>query len=142
MTRREYRKYFETTFRADGIECMCKTDDHPEDLDNLIYSIHEELDAMPNDWIYRIILEAFEAMEEEDYTWEDCTIESDVYNSDLYKWFGEPYAPGFIEQYVTELSDTKDIWTMISGGQWLAMERIYQMVSDFINEPVADEVEE
>jgi len=133
-TKRQYGKYLQLAYRADGTGYTCKTDDCPQDLERLIYAIHDEFDAMPNDWIYNTIANAFEAMEEEDCTWEDCSIEADVYNSDLYTWFGEPYAATFIEEYVNEFSETKDIYTMIAGGQWRAMERICMSVIEFINE--------
>jgi len=131
--RRQYSKYFKINTRENGSQYTTKTDDCPKDLEQLIYDIHKEFDAMPNNWIYSQICFAFDNMETPYATLEDCTIEADCYNSDLYKWLGEPYAVGFIEEYSSEFSNSKDIYTLIAGGQWLAITNIYTRVSDFIN---------
>jgi len=133
ITRRQYGQYLHMQTRANGTSYISKTDDCPKELEALIYDIHKHFDAMPNDWIYRVIGQAFDDMDQDDYTTEDCSIEADCYNSDLYKWFGEPYALECIDEYASEFADNKDIYTLIAGGQWLALERIYSMVGEFIN---------
>ncbi len=124
-----YEKYFTLNPR----EAACLRNNAPEDLKALVYNIHQCFDVLPNDWIYMQIANAFEELE--DNLLDDITIEADSYYNDLYKWLGEPFAKGCIEDYMSDFSaKTTDIYEMIASGQWVAKNRIYQMVNEFINE--------
>lgn len=119
---------------------ICLKDERPEELYDLVYDIHQEFNAMPNNWFYGIIAEAFYFFEEDGLDIDDINIETDCYRSDLYKWFGEPFATACIEDYQEEFGiHSHDVWTIISNGQWLAMDKIYRLVSDFILSKEADE---
>lgn len=134
--RKQYAQYFKTAKRTDGTVFVNKTHDAPEDLIELIRSIHKDyfFDSIPNDWIYDQIYEAFCELSE--YDIEDLALDPDIYNSQLYKWFGNSYADQYCAEYAEEIgfNQPKNIWDQIRGGQWLAKDRIYRAVSDFINQ--------
>jgi hypothetical protein len=133
--RKEYAKHFETRTRVDSGKTFiaCK-DDAPEELRDLIQHIHFDLfeKAFPSDWIYLTILEAFEALEDDPL--ENINIEPDVYYHELYKWFGEPIAHILcIEAQEEGLCEGKGIYEIIGTAQFLAKEKIYHAVNDFID---------
>ena len=128
--RRSYQKYFTLNKR----EVLCLKDNAPEDLKVLVYNIHHSFDALPNDWIYMQIANAFEAFSPEDYCLDDITIETDCAYGDLYRWAGESFAHTCMSDYLEQAGKVKGFYELIGAGQWLAMDRIYHMVSDFINE--------
>lgn len=135
----KYSQYFEVAKRADtNREFIRLKDDKPKELVDLIAKIHQRLfyGALPNDWIYSVILEAFEALEENDL--DDCTIEADIYNHDLLNWLyenGNTFAIQYCNDYLEEFGNrSNDIVQYISGGQWLSKDRIYTYVNDFILE--------
>jgi len=136
-----YSKYFEYRNRAgekQDSRFVGKTDDAPDELADLIRDVHfDHFDgALPNDWIYREILDAFETLEENGNDIENCCFDSDPYYSDLYRWFNN----GFADEYCNEvleggiLGEPKDIWAIIGAAQHFARERIYRAVSEFLEE--------
>ena len=92
-----YSQYFITKSRDCGHDFICTNEEAPKELKDLIQDIHMNgFNCMPNDWIYRTIMEAFEELEESKL--EDIDISADSYYSDLYKWFGEPFAHEFCQE--------------------------------------------
>jgi hypothetical protein len=131
-----YTQYFKRSTRDNGQEFSHLVDNAPEDLRTFIRHVHTEhfYDCFLNDWIYATIHEAFSEIEA--HGLEQCNIEPDIHNNKLYKWLydnGNAFASIFCDEYVEEYTlGSKDITKMISGGQWLAMSRIYHAVNDFI----------
>jgi hypothetical protein len=139
--RKEYAKHFEKAQRNNGVSFIKRKEDAPEDLEDLIREIHFDHfgGCLSNDWIYATILEAFEDLENDDL--ENITIEADPYHTQLYKWLGEPFADELCQEAIDEgLSTGKGIYETIAVGQWLAKDRIYHAVNDFIQGE--DEAEE
>lgn len=134
----KYSQYFETAERADTNENFTRLKDNaPEILNELIQEIHGTFyNCLPNDWIYSVILEAFEAFEENEL--DDYTIEADIYNSDVLNWLyenGNAFAIQYCNDYLEEFGTrSKEIIQFISGGQSLAKDKIYHKVNDFIQE--------
>lgn len=125
----KWEKYFELM----SLPTISLKDSAPEELKHFVYQVHEAFDSLPNDWIYCEIYNAFNKLANDSI--DDINIEADAYHSDLYKWLGEPFASSCIEDYMSDFSaKTTDIYEMIASGQWVAKNRIYQMVNDFINE--------
>lgn len=136
--RKEYSKYFEKALRHDGVHFIKRRADAPDDLAELIREIHLEYfgGALPNDWIYSTILEAFEDLEREEI--DDLNLECDPYYSDLYKWFGEPFAHELCEEaQEEEVCAGAKVYEIIGTAQWLAKDRIYRAVNDFIQGEVS-----
>lgn len=133
IKRHEYTQYFETAERFETknnfIRFSCGT---PKELSDLVREMHREcFYCFPNDWIYKIILQAFEELEDTHY--EDMVIDTDLYYSDLYKWFGEPFAKHFVDLANEEgFCNQTDIYKQIESGQWMAKDMIYRMVDEFI----------
>ena len=128
----DYCQYFKTKLRTNGEPYVYCEHGTPEDVRELIYEIHKELYCgFPNDWIYKEIYEAFEALEED--TLEDITLRPDDFESDLTKWLGESFAPAMIAQAQEEVcNEAKDIWIIIGWGQWYAKDIIYRAVDLFL----------
>ncbi len=129
-----YSQYFETRKRDNGKSFICCTDNAPEELRDLIRDVHLKQfeGALPNDWIYGVILEAFEALEQD--AREDINIEADPYHHDLKTWLCEPFADEFCDRAMDEgLCISGDIINAVACGQILAKEAIYDAVNAFLN---------
>jgi len=103
----------------------------------LIYHIHDDIfDSLPNDWIYSVIYEAFEELSRDKL--EDITIEADSYTSDLYEWFGHPFAVGFCNEYMgimcVNCTNIPSIYEIIAGAQGHVKTLIYEAVDHFLTE--------
>jgi hypothetical protein len=133
--RSQYSKYFETGVRTDSGKSFVKcTEDAPEDLKELIYQIHNKSfdGCFPNDWIYEIIWEAFEALEKDKL--EDISIEADIYDRELYEWLGNCFSDEYCNQALQNECPTTNITQIIQTRQCLVKEAIYQAVDEFIEE--------
>jgi hypothetical protein len=131
----KYGDFFEIAKRAD-CEFFRLKEDTPEGLRDLIRSIRFDHfgGCLPNDWIYEQISHAFDYFERgEDL--DDFVVEADCYNSELYRWFGEPFASDCCYEYQEEFGEDLAgvaVYSMIASGQWLAKDRIYRAVSEFL----------
>lgn len=132
----KYSQYFITKPREDGVYFTLLREDRPEELQDFVRAVHMKHfgGCLPNDWIYETISHAFNQLEENKL--ENCCIEADFYNSNLYKWLGEPFAQEYCNEVIQEdlIPKEKDIYSLISCAQYLAKERIYQAVNDFLKE--------
>ncbi len=128
---KNYSEYFETRKRNDKNFVCCK-DEVPQELKDLIRDIHMNhfSGALPNDWIYRVIMEAFEELETEKL--DDISIEADCYYGQLYEWFGNPYAHEYCNEAIECDSPAKDIYAIISLAQYLSKRNIYESVNQFM----------
>jgi hypothetical protein len=126
-----YSTYFETRTRDGKTFIACK-DETPQEVKDLIRDIHFKCfnGCLPNNWIYQIIMEAFEELEDNDL--DDITIESDPYYSQLNEWLTNPFAHEYCNQVIDEIPDMKDIYQIIGFGQYLAKRAIYDAVNDFM----------
>lgn len=134
-----YTQHFEIRKRqVDGKEFSCLKDDAPLDLIDLVRNIHINYfyECWPNDWIYGTIHAAFDALEQDDI--DNITIDPDIYNAQVYLWLlenGNAYASAYCNDYMDEFGDdVHNITKMISGGQWLAMDKIYHAVNEYMQE--------
>lgn len=126
----DYIEYFERGVRKDtGQPYYFLKEEAPEDLKELIYEIHKDFDSLPNDWIYEQIREAFQDLKMDDL--DNCLIEADVYDNDLYKWLGEPFADGLCNECL-ESGNIKSIWSVVAVAQYLCKKQIYEAVDAFI----------
>jgi hypothetical protein len=128
----KYNDYFITKTRQDGKRFVCLVDNHPAELKDLIREIHEHFffNAFPNDWIYAVICEAFEAIELDG---ESYTVEPDIYYYDLNKWIVEPFAHEYLNEAL-ENNTYKDFYILIQDAQEVAKQRIYTAVRIFLEE--------
>lgn len=143
MNRKQYHNYFERRERVinkgsvdEKIQPFyCCKEEAPQDLSDLIYNIHKEhfFGCFPCDWIYDTMHSAF--LDLADNELDDCSIEADSYTYELWKWLGNSYASEFIAEAIEEglISEKEsNIYNIISGGQWLAKKRIYEVVDEFM----------
>lgn len=143
-TSQSYTQYFEIRKKQyDGTEFSCLTDNAPQSLKDFVRHVHREhfYDVWPNDWIYATIHQAFDDLEENPL--EDITIEPDMYNNQLYKWLyenGNAFAASLVEEYIEEFGEGLgvNLVKLISGGQWLAMDKIYRAVNEFLKNEKED----
>ena len=135
-----YSDYFKSKERTNGVKFWHLTDDAPSILNDFVHEIHKEISggSFPIDWIYEQIAYAFEECEENDI--DDITIEPDTYYSDLYEWLKDGYARWYCDEAISEgFCDGKDMDKTVMAGNWLAKDRIYRMVADFLeNNPLED----
>ena len=132
IERKDFIQYFTRGTRTDGKSFYKCVEACPEELRDLIRHIHTEyFGCLPNDWIYETIRDAFNELQ--DCSFDSLSLEPDCYYSHLYAWFGEPYAYEYCNE-VLEETGYKDIYAIISSAQYIAKERIYRAVEDFMNE--------
>lgn len=133
LPRKEYAKYFQTKTRTTTQErFVCLVDEAPEDLSELVRWIHKRYfwGALPNDWIYDVIADAFIDLNENNL--DDISLESDIYNNQLADWLKEPYANEYCIQAAEELGEKNNIFDAIGQGQFMAKQAIYDAVNEFI----------
>ena len=132
----KYSQYFQSAVRTSTQKEFIKLkEDAPKELETLIREIHFRIfeGCLPNDWIYKTILEAFEELEENKL--DEINIEADCYYNDLYTWLGEPFAHGICNEYLEEFAyKTTKIYELIASAQWLAKDKIYNAVNEFMEE--------
>lgn len=133
-----YTKYFTNKVRDNGKEFYCLKDGAPIEIQELIRAIHFDIfeGAMPNDWVYATIMEAFEDITDNDSYDINDLITTDIYNSDLFQWLQDcPYSQCFCDEALQEgWLQGKGLTDIIQGGQYIAKERIYRMVAEFLEE--------
>jgi len=130
----DYTSYFTEGTRTGGKNFVKLVDDAPIKLQELIKEIHiNNFNCIPNDWIYGTILEAFSDLTNDSL--EDITIEADSYNADLLEWLSNSYAEELCNEAIEEeIWDSKNIYNLISSGQYRAKEMIYNSVNEFMQE--------
>ncbi len=136
-----YAACFEHKQRGSGDRFTCLADHAPVALSQLVYDIHADYfgGCLPNDWIYATIAEAFDALAED--ALDDISIEADPYYNQLYAWLGNSYAAEYCNEAISsfsycKLADDYDLYAHIGIAQYMAKDRIYHAVNDFINEAV------
>lgn len=131
--RKGYVKFFERGLRTSGEKFFFLASSAPSELQQFISEVHEYFDCLPNDWIYTILVDCFNELSMDSI--DDITIESDCYNSELYKWLGNSYADEFCAEALQETGIQFDtIYEVINTGQLLAKRKIYEAVNEFIME--------
>lgn len=140
MNKKQYAECFHIKNRVSGFRYT--TVDAIPELKDFIMNLHLEhfYKAMPNDWIYEIVSDAFFELACDDL--DKITIEADAYYSELYKWLNEGFADKYCQEYMDEFGPCDKFWDIISGGQWLAKTRIYDLVNGFLEEHATEESEE
>ena len=136
----KYFDYFEIGKRIGNEETyVFLKDDAPRDLRELAYTIHKErfYDALPNDWIFRVMIQAFEELAREEI--EDILVEAVFWNCDIARWFYENcnnYASEYVDEYMNNYpaKEIHEVMHYIRMGQWLAKQTIYYAVNDFLVE--------
>ena len=135
----KYNEYFETKIDQDDKKRIILSSNASVELQNLVRDIHRELNSnWPEDWIYDNIYEAFFKIEEEydkDVAIENILndIEPAIYNTDLIEWSKSYYAQCLIDEATEELGYT-DFIAIIRNGQYKALDIIYRLVHEFINQ--------
>lgn len=137
----DYRQYFIEKERTDGTKYTYLKDGAPNELDDLIHDIHYQhfFKCLPNNWIYETIHLAFEELNLDSL--ENITIEADIWNHELTKWlydncntFAHEYCNEFLQEIYEGERYKRDLLQIISGGQRMAKERIYQAVNEWLEE--------
>lgn len=129
---KKLHEYFEEKCRKDGTTFVCCIDETPDELKNFVHLVHKHFDCgFPNDWIYKTITCAFEALDNDKL--DDCSIEADIYDHELIKWLYEPFAIGVYNEVIEEgLSDGKNLLFSIQAAQEYSIRRIYEMCNEFM----------
>ena len=131
----KYTDYFCLKNRENS-NIVCLNQNAPQELKDLVKDIHfDHFDrALPNDWIYSIIGEAFDALANDSI--EDITVEADMHYHDLLAWLQNSFAADYCDEVredgLTNLETT--FYEMVGMAQYMAKRRIYEAVDAFINE--------
>ena len=129
----KYSEFFELTKNPRTLISMCVLkSDAPKELHQLIEAIHSNCfdGAMPHDWIYETIRDAFETLEEDDF--DNVSIEADTYYHQLHDWLAVPGAQRYCDE-ATEMGKFKGIYEIIAAGQAHARWTVYSEVNQFLD---------
>ena len=129
----DYAKYLQTKKREDGTEFITRTDDAPEWFRDMVHNAH--LGLMPDDWSYRIIADAVDAIDEgvERDNFTDTTIP--VYTYDHLQWLASNLTRmGYCDEALEEFGTPKDTDTLIWWGMSIEYGMVYDVVKAAIDE--------
>lgn len=131
--------WIENRKRHDKTECWAVEGNAPEWVKNLVWSVHNKVDILPEDFRYLFIVEALEAIvenpEEPDIIWEP-----DVYTSELLKWLDAcpSYRMGLVDKAVSEFG-WNGLFQALQAGQLMEKEEVLQLVREFLENEVEEE---
>jgi len=101
---------------------VVKADDAPEWVADVVRAVHG--DTFPDDWTYKAIKEAADAIEEEG---EEAEVEADIYTSDLLKWLADfPGALDMCDEATSDYGQRDSLIESIRQGQYYAYRTIVQ----------------
>jgi hypothetical protein len=112
----KYQEFFAYRKRNDETKYWCLEDGAPSELRDLVYEIHYQIfeGCLPNDWVYDVISQAINELEDNGNDLDDINIECDCYYGQLYKWLGHSFSHGFCNKAVEEgYCEGKDIYKTI-----------------------------
>lgn len=110
-------------------------------IEKLMDAVYESVRFGRSAWVDEIILDAIDDLYTNEVDIDDVNIEADPYYSQLSKWLNEDCALEFCDEAVDEgfTADRATIYDILSWGQWLAKDRIYHAVNDYLQENAFDE---
>ena len=135
---KKYTQYFISGTRNNGASYLYLSDTAPVELGEFVREVHMEFNCMPNDWIYKQILNALES-DEPDLC--EAFIEPDIYNCDLIEWTKNTIALEFLDQAIEEGHEFKGYIALVQWAQYEAIRRIYDLVAYFLHEHNEEEAE-
>lgn len=111
------------------------------DIEKLMDAVYELVRFGRSAWVDEIIQDAIDDLYTNEVDIDDVNIEADPYYSQLSKWLNEDCALEFCDEAVDEgfTADRATIYDILSWGQWLAKDRIYHAVNDYLQENIFDE---
>lgn len=134
-------QHVEKRQRDNGAEFYVFADSAPEWAEDLAHEAHG--DMLPDDWRYRLIVDALHAIEENDDEDEARQqIEASIYNHELVDWLGShgsrpEYCDEAAEEYGTPA--TVGIMDRLSAGQLREREEVFGIVWQYLSDK-ADEL--
>ena len=125
-----YSKYFMTKERADGKKFVCRTEEPCLELDELVRSIHDRYEVLPNDWIYATIKECISYRDEKYFEYGEL---ADLYTYDLLIWLAEnEFARVFCDDLLeAEGSRELTLWDILYESQINLIGEIFDQVDEF-----------
>jgi hypothetical protein len=147
---REAGECFERAQRPDGGEYVRVRDGSPAWVTDLVRAAHDDAGMLPDDWRFRTIEEALDAIAEAvEYgtDLEDAGGEfadgTSVYTSDLLAWLGSHLSRiGYVDSARDEFGTRESITDDISMGQYMERREVYGQVLDALRERADDEDED
>ena len=114
----------------EGVRFVTLAHDRPEWLMELVHKAHG--DMLPDDYRYKVIQEALEDILNNDGLVEDNEVHEFADNVDVYlfAWVSSNLARvAYCDEYMAELPSEKQTFCeVLSGGQYLERQEIYQSV--------------
>ena len=129
--------------RGDDSKFFCFKDDAPEWMDDLSRKAHDNGNSFPDDWHYQFIFEALDALaNQDDVDDARCSMEADIYTSDLTDWLGSQNSRyAYVDQAIEETGKGDSIIQDLQAGQLLEKLEVFDAVAGFLSE-MADSEEE
>lgn len=121
---------FEGATRPDGSTYRRLRDGSPEWMTDAIRAAHSNADILPDDWRYAMIEAAADIMAEaDDLDDAACTLEPDVYTSELAAWLASnTNRQDYCDQSMQEQGQPSSTFELLQRGQLLEREEVYQQL--------------
>jgi hypothetical protein len=138
-------RFFTRDTRDNGETFVKLTDDCPSWLHDAVRDAHDG--ELPNDWRYetcRFIVSMFDdgySADDDDAAMEIAESLVDVYNYDLARWLADDVSrSAYCDDFVCDGIPENDVtWSVIRGGQYMAIERMCYVIAMAIVENADDE---
>lgn len=126
---------FQTKTRDNGHEFVCLKDGSPEWMADVIRAAHDNADMLPDDWRYRFIMEASEAIsgmsdsEDTDDAGAEFADQGSVYTADLINWLGSHARRiSYCDEAIEDCGPVKNVVQAMSYGQYNERREVFAQV--------------
>jgi hypothetical protein len=137
-------RFFTRDTRDNGETFVKLTDDCPSWLHDAVRDAHDG--ELPDDWRYETcqsIVSMFDdgySADDDDAAMEIADSLVDVYNHDLARWLADDVSrSAYCDDFQEESGGPTDTWSMLRGGQYMAIERMCYIIAMAIVENTDDE---
>lgn len=132
-------RFFERKKRGEE-DFYALKDRYPTWIYDMVFQVHDKGHWTPDDYKYLYVVEALDHLLE-GMNPEEPELESDVYTSDLLKWFSSHRERmGIVDEAVKEMGwdEERGIEGAIALGQWREKEEVFRLVVEALEERLRD----
>lgn len=138
-TAAEARSWFHQHQRSENDTIWTLKDGRPQWVQDMAFAAHDSGDMLPDDWRYEFIVDALDALEENEDP-DDIALEADIHTSDLCRWLGSRAdRTGYCDEAMEEFGgDFKDTVSLLQLGQWHEKREVLDSVRSFLVSRISD----
>ena len=128
---KEAREHFVLKDRRDGDTFWTVKQDAPKWVLDLCFRAHDDGDLLPDDWRYRFIVEALDALSKCDDPY-DAQVAADIYVSDLLTWVSSHRSRMKWVDRAAKLQRWHGLAIALQNGQAMERDHVLGLVRGFL----------